>query len=566
MKKTRKIAAMIAAMALTATMAVPGIMMSASAAATPDTITFTGATTKGTHTYTAYRIFNGTAGGNGMNTASGASLGNATWAGTSDATLATFINALKAEDALKTGDTNDFATATTVNDIITKLATYDANSAKAKAFAAVAVAQATACGLPSVGPAASLSVDTDGYYVISETFTPDTSDGGSEGAQTAFLLGVYDASAGAEVTVKSSMPTVEKKVQDINDSAATPTLSSLQDSADYDIGDIIPYTITATIGEGITNFDAYSLQFVDDMSAGLTMLNADNSAATNKWKVEVKHGSDDAVDVTSLFGTPAEANSTTNTGGKVYTWSVTNIKPYASGKTLLPGDTVTLTYFVQLDSDAVVGAAGNPNTVSLKYDNNPNSCGQGAPAGETPKDKNIVFTYKTVFNKTDGTNALNGANFDLYKKTGTDTWTNVTALHTGDGAINPTKTGDATGSTFEFSGLDDGDYKLVETVTPPGYNSISDIYFTITADHDITSADPRLNTLTGNVTTGTITLTANASNAGILEANVVNTQGAQLPSTGGMGTTLFILGGGVTAAAAGIYLVSKKRAKEEDAQ
>jgi len=567
MKKIRRFAAMVAAMALAAVMVAPSAMMSASAEAAEKTISFTGATEKGTHKYTAYRIFDGTANENGMNLAEKASLGNATWAGT-EGKLADFIEALQNNTTLA----NDFDEATTVADIINILKDYEANSAKAKAFAAVAVENAAALGLPSVssgeGSATTLNVETDGYYVISETFTPDTTNGGTEGAQTAYLLGVYDAAVGAEVTVKSSVPSVEKKVQDINDSADTPALTGLQDSADYDIGDIISYTITATIGAGIDSFDAYSLQFVDDMSKGLAMVNLDNSDTANKWKVEVIHGTDSPVDVTEMFDAK-EKEGSAFTDGKVYTWSVTDIKTYGEEgeeKTLAAGDTVVLTYYAQLDSDAVVGAAGNPNTVSLKYDNNPNKSGEGTPGGETPKDKNIVFTYETVFNKVDENgNALDGADFELYKKTGTNTWTKVTELNgTDSDAINPTKTKSVDGTTFTFSGLDDGVYKLEETTTPDGYNTIDPIEFTITADHEVMANDPKLIKLTG--TDGAEFKMTSVREQGQLSADIVNEKGATLPSTGGIGTKLFVVGGGLAAAMAGVYLVSKKKAKDETAE
>ena len=553
MKKTRRIAAMVAAMALAACSISP-VMMNANAAAEVNTISFTGETA-GTHVYTAYRIFNGTASENGFG--SKVSLGNPTWAGT-EGKLTDFISALKTENVLKTGETYDFANATTVDDIIEVLSGYDTNSAKAKAFAKVAAAGASDYGFQSATKANgaetnSITANTDGYYVISETtFTPDTSHEGNEGAMTAYLLGVYDASVGAEIAVKTSVPSVVKKVQDINDTTETQ-LSNLQDSADYDIGDVIPYTITATIGEDIANFDAYSIQFVDDMSKGLTL-------STTGWKVEVVNADNTTTDITSLFTAPTSADSTANTNGKVWTWAARDVKTYTKNDTLtalVTGDKIVLTYDVTLNENAVIGSTGNPNTVSLKYDNNPNSCGTGNPAGETPKDKNIVFTYKTVFNKFDEKNApLSGADFKLEKKVN-GIWVDVTQLHTGEGAINPTK--NITNSTsFEFAGLDDGDYKLTETTTPNGYNTIDPITFTITAGHVEIDDNPTLQNLTGADGTE-FTMTANVE-AGSLTASIKNEQGSTLPSTGGIGTTLFYLGGGITVALAGIYLVSKKRA------
>ena len=113
-------------------------------------------------------------------------------------------------------------------------------------------------------------------------------------------------------------------------------------------------------------------------------------------------------------------------------------------------------------------------------------------------------------------------------------------------------------TTFTFAGLDDGDYRLSETKTPVGYNTIEPIEFTVTAQHDMT-----LTSLSGNTVTGEIVMTANLTE-GSLSATVVNNKGAQLPETGGMGTTLFYVLGGVLVVGAGVLLVVKRRVGTEN--
>lgn len=508
MKKTRRIAAMIAATALAATMVIPAMSFSASAY---DVTIVQNDADKGTHTYGAYQIFAGDLAADGT-------LSNITWG-----------SGITAAGQAELGDAETYAKTIT-----------DATAAAKAAELAGYLASPEGTGADKIEGL------TGGYYLIQDTVEPT---GEKPASKTKFILKVVKNET---VTVKSSVPSVEKKVQDINDSEATPTLSGLQDSADYEIGDSIPYTITATIGAGIENFEKYSFEFHDDMSAGLSMDD------TKAWKITIG-----GKDVTSNF--------TRTNEGNVYTWAVTDndLKAYTytegeteTAGTLAAGDKVVLTYNAYLNANAVVGSAGNPNDVWLKFDNNPNSCGEGTPGAETPKDKNIVFTYKTVINKVDENGAaLVGANFTLFKKVGDD-WVDVTTLG-GTGGAKPTKTGDASGSTFTFSGLDDGDYKLSETATPPGYNSIADIEFQITATHDIISDNPQLTALTG---TGTgITLTSDLD-AGSLTGAIENVPGAQLPSTGGIGTTLFILCGSIGAAITGVYLVSRKRTKEEAAE
>lgn len=507
MKKTRRIAAMIAATALAATVVIPAMSFSAGAF---DVTIVQNAEDKGTHTYGAYQIFAGVLAPDGT-------LSNITWG-----------SGITDEGKADLGDPAAYAKSIT-----------EANAAAKAAELAGYLATAEKTGADKIEGLAG------GYYLIQDEAAPT---GEKPASMTKFILKVVKDET---VNVKSSVPSVEKKVQDINDSDAAPALSGLQDSADYEIGDSIPYTITATIGEGIENFDKYSFEFHDDMSAGLSMDD------TVDWKITIG-----GKDVTSNF--------TRTNAGNVYTWAVTDndlkAYTYTEGETesegaLAAGDEVVLTYNAYLNANAVVGAAGNPNEVWLQFDNNPNSCGNGSPTAETPKDKNIVFTYQTVINKVDDKgDALVGANFTLFKKVN-DTWVDVTELG-GTGGANPTKTGDTSGSTFTFTGLDDGDYKLSETATPQGYDSISDIEFKITATHDITSDDPQLTALTGD---GGITLTPDLT-AGILTGEIVNVPGSSLPSTGGIGTTLFILCGSIGAAITGVYLVSRKRTKEEAAE
>ena len=500
MKRTKRIFAIFMTLALAMSMLIVSSAVSFAADGdTPATKTYTititpNAQDKGTHTYGAYQIFKGKLGSDG-------SLSNIEWgSGITEA----------GQEAL--GDAAAYAKTLT-----------DANAATKAAELAQYLASPEKTGTDKIEGL------EGGYYLVQDTTAPT---GDKPSAQTKYILKV---AADVTVNVKSSVPSVVKKVQDINDSDATPALSDLQDSADYDIGDTIPYTITGTIGSGIDNFSSYSFQFVDEMSKGLTL---DES----NWDIKVGTKS-----IKSLFTlTSAEGEN----GSKIWTWAATDIKPEVTD-----GSKVVLTYNCTLNKDAVVGKAGNPNEVFLKFDNNPNKSGEGKPEGETPKDKNIVFTYKTVFNKVDkDKNALTGADFKLEKFVNGD-WVDVTTL--GSGENKPTKTGSTAGSTFEFSGLDDGKYKLTETTTPEGYNTIDPIEFTITAEHEILSDNPALTSLTG---TGPkeFTMTANVD-AGSLTADVVNEKGATLPETGGIGTIIFYVLGSLLVVGCGIVLISKRR-------
>ena len=210
------------------------------------------------------------------------------------------------------------------------------------------------------------------------------------------------------------------------------------------------------------------------------------------------------------------------------------------------GDTIYVEYESTLNETAVIGSAGNSNTMYLTYSNNPYS---NTDRGRTVDDTVIVFTYKVVVNKVDGQDApLPGAQFKLEKyNAATTNWDEVETITTGTGADQ---------NIFSFEGLDDGNYRLTETVTPAGYNTIEPIEFTVTATHDITSDNPALTDLSGNVTTGEITFTKDVPK-GSLSTNVVNEQGLVLPTTGGIGTTLFYIGGIVLVLGAASCLIVK---------
>ncbi|WP_423216883.1 isopeptide-forming domain-containing fimbrial protein [Streptococcus equinus] len=356
-----------------------------------------------------------------------------------------------------------------------------------------------------------------GYYLIQNK---------SVSANETYTNFILEVVKDVEVEPKADTPTFEKKVKDTNDTTGETT--DWQDSADYDINDSVPFQLTATLPSNFTTYNHYYLAITDSFSAGLTY----NSDA----KVYLVNG-DSKTDVTSSFTVAADGSS----------YAINDLRKI-SGAT--DGSQIVVEYTATLNEQAVIGSKGNPNTAKLIYSNNPNNTGNGTTkpedTTETPEDTVIVFTYKVEVNKVDqNNNALAGAGFTLYKKVNGD-WKEV-------------KTISATvATTFTFLGLDDGDYKLSETTTPDGYNSIDDVTFTVTATHDIESDNPALTSLSGDAASGELTFTANQSE-GSLITDVQNKKGAVLPSTGGKGTTLlYVLGTGLILVA-GILLVTKKR-------
>lgn len=371
-----------------------------------------------------------------------------------------------------------------------------------------------------------------GYYLVKDV---DGSQKDTAGAYTSYIVQVVGS---VTQNTKLDVPTVVKKVKDTNDSTGVTT--DWQDSADYDIGDAVPYQITGTLPSNIDKYTTYKYVFTDTMSKGLTY---------TAGKAKIKIGD---TDVTSSFTETVTANTD---GSTTVTWSCDNLKGI-SGVTLTENSKVVVIYSCELNNNAVIGSAGNPNTVNLTFSNNPNQGGEGE-TGKTPDDKNIVFTYKVVVNKVDQDNkALAGAEFSI-SKVNADNTSTVVKEFTLTGNV---KT-DAT--TFTATGLDDGTYVLKETKTPAGYNTIADQYFTITAEHDADSADPKLTKLSGNKLHGsaqtTITFTSIVSD-GSLTTEVVNKKGSTLPSTGGIGTTIFYVAGCALVVLAGVMITARRRA------
>ena len=469
------------------------------------------------HTYEAYQIFTGDL---ATNEAGNKVLSNIVWgSGVSEAGQTALGDAAAKAETLK-------------------------NEADAKAFAkAVAPYLTTAAG--------SANTVTDGKYVISGLaagyYLVKDQDGSLTGGNDSYTEYIIKVVGNVTATPKSDVPEVQKKVKDINDSTDT-TKTGWQDSADYDIGDSIPFQLKATLADNVSSYTTYKVVFHDTLSKGLTY--------NNDAKVYIAGTETNGFTVTATFN----ADGTTT-----LTVSCDDVKALGAGNSSV----ITVEYTAKLNENAVLGSAGNPNEVYLEYSNNPNKSESGNnETGETPKDVVIVFTYKTIINKVDSENKpLTGAAFKLEKlikgKDGAaDTWTTVKEF-----------TVDETTTSFTFSGLDDGQYKLTETKTPAGYNTIDPIYFVIEATHDETADAPTLKTLNAyltdangnkqtemkdgesvNIDLGTVDLTA-----GSITATVVNKSGSELPSTGGIGTTIFYVLGGVLVLAAVVLLVTKKR-------
>ncbi len=351
-----------------------------------------------------------------------------------------------------------------------------------------------------------------GYYLLKDIGEAAPGEGLS-----LYIVEVVDD---VTVTPKRSEVTVEKKVKDINDSTET-TFGDWQDTADHDIEDEVPFKVTGTVAEDYDAYDEYFYAFHDVQCEGLT------------FKPETLKVYVDGAEITEGYAIVQGAED-----GCTFEIVFADLKKIEAVKA---GSVITCEYVSVLNEDAVLGSTGNPNEVHIEFSNNPN----GEGTNKTEKDIVIVFTFMVDVDKLDNKNEeLPGAGFTLYKL---DAETNEYV------AVGEEVYGEAM-TNFQWKGVDDGMYKLEETTTPAGYNTVDPIFFQVTADHDIVIADDApLNSLEGGeLFTGDVS-------TGAVSTDVVNIPGSELPETGGIGTYIFYAVGGLMIVGAIVFLVVRKR-------
>ena len=350
-------------------------------------------------------------------------------------------------------------------------------------------------------------------------------------------LVMVDTKGQSAITInpKTAIPTVEKKVKDIEDSKDNSiTDNPWHDSADHDIGDSVPFKLTATLPSNVEFYQTYTMIFHDTMSAGLTL--KPDSVKVYMYDTKQEADADTNLskfdkDVTDKF-----ALNTVLTDDCTFEVGCEDVFTIDG----VTKDTAFVVYYeATLNENAAIGAQGNPNEVYLEFSNNPYADG----TGKTERDKVIVFTYQLVVNKTDSqNNPLAGAGFTLSKKNLDGTYNVIGEELTGEDM-----------TTFTWTGLDDGDYKLEETTVPEGYNKMADIVFSISATHDETSDNPGLNSLDGGqIGTGKV-------DAGTIEKDIVNNTGTVLPETGAKGTFLLISASTMFVMVAVVFMVTRKK-------
>jgi len=434
-----------------------------------------------------------------------------------------------------------------------------------------------------------------GYYLVTDEYSdPDNVAAGAETLSRNVLAVVGDVTA----QVKNTKPQIEKKILDPN-----PV-----DANEAGIGETVVYQIKGKV-PNYTGYDKYFYVINDTLSGGLTF-NADSVVVTVGGVTQtagtdyVLYTGDEADDPYTFQVAFKNIMDKTIAADIVVTYNAVVNENAVIGKSGNPNE-VDLTY------------SNNPNDSSKGNPSDNPKPDENHPTGVTPKDKTITYVAELdltkYFDKVDTANYLKGATFTLtgtsnvprgktadkyvaddngtFYKLKDNTFTTsvphgdikrsdgtvAVASNEADYASTTQKYKLTSETEYEyvtkdvfmqgtsndngkiiFKGLGAGTYTLKETVTPSGYNTAEDITFTITV------------TVPETITTGTETATWKSNNdsvtvdgtTAIYATDVIDNSGSTLPSTGGMGTTLFYVIGGLLIVAAAIVIISKRRVQE----
>ncbi len=490
-------------------------------------------------TVNAYKMFSATVGGEGANKAVSYTLTD-TWKPFFMDSTASGLNG--ATDANVNDKANEYVSEL-AGDNLVAFATKASNWAQTQAKNITADKIATVSAGATNGNYTATFTGLDyGYYVVA---VPGATLANTSG-QYATLVSVDSTNVNANI--KGSLPTVDKKVQ-VNGNGA--------DTADAKIGDTLTFTLTSTIPD-MSAYDTYTFNFKDTLSKGLTY--GDITSVTVEG-VDAPLVKDTDYTVTT---TPAAAGNTLLTVG---------MTDFKNKQQTNAGKKITVTYTATLNENAVVGGAGNVNSATIQYSNDPSSTG----TGESEPDKVRVFTYGFTVDKYTGDNyndaatRLAGAEFTLTAKGDTSAikFVQVNAgSATEDAVYRVAKAGETAGTTTTittpangkvvFQGLKNGEYTLTETKAPAGYNKLaSAIGVKVNGSNDGTDTTNATVNITYNNDNNDTTYDQTASN-GVIP--VQNKSGAILPGTGGMGTIAFTVIGVLVIALGVAWTLKRKNA------
>ena len=523
-KAIKKLLAALLAVAMLCAMAIPAFAYN------------TEENLNGTHGYSAFQIFKGVISKDNM------TLSNVEW-GRNIPHYEDFLAKLKEDPTLG----NLFNEADDVQDVLAVISQWSESDNNSIAFARFVCSYLYPDANANPKPVytdhtGGFNIQEPGYYLIVDTtyFNPGDF---YHAYNSFFLLNVPQAPYVVLVNHKVVKPYVEKEVYDNQDGTNEAGFGS---SADHAVNEEFQFKLTATLpaspDRAYDYYKEYAVLFNDTLSNGITYDRLDSVVINSDGHTY------DITNDSSMY----EVDDSQLKNDNSFVVSIPDVKTCVKDPefNLNNGATITVTYTAHLNENAAVnGSAENKNSVRLQYSNNPRPDGEYWGYTPTPESEVYVYTYQlnnTKRAETENGTPLPGAVFQLYSDADCK---NEVKLYQDGEFYYPIKnaTGkeavemkSAANGQFNVKGLDAGTYYLRETTPPAGYSACPDTTIVISATHD----GNRVNLESSKLYTTIIN-----NKAG----------GITLPSTGGIGTTLFYVVGGGLMVAAIVLLVTKKR-------
>lgn len=503
MKHARKLTSLLLALVMVFALAVTAFAQDVTVTGGTGSITISNAA-KG-ETYTIYKLFDATVNADGSSIA---------YTGEIPESLKTYF----------TADTNGYISATPEAKEGENMS--EGLKTALKAWTATATATATA---ESDGSALNFNGLAYGYYVVTTT----------QGNQV--------------ISVDSTMPDVT--IVDKN-SSAPKDLTKTASEDDVYIGDTVTYTVRFKTsnyygaGKDAKEIVFYNIEdtlpdFLSDVKVTSIIVDNDGNDTTT----------DDRADVTDQFAKKKI----------VIDWY-----DEANSKFLYNnGATVTITYTAKVTEKAAIDGNGNTNKVTVTWTTKNGT----VPGPGELKQEETIYTYAIALKKVDNKGkALPGAVFEFpfYVKSAADATDGAyiyAGTNPGEGLTNQITTPDS--GVIVVKGVKSGDYEITEVTAPAGYNKLTApvivkaVQTGSTSTHTIVYLDENGN-ITNTETDKTTKVNVDIDNIAATAVVVVNKAGTELPSTGGMGTTIFYVLGAVLVVGAGVLLVTKKRMSQSE--
>lgn len=575
MSMSKNIARLAVTAGLTAALSFGGVMAPVTMAFAEDgsTVTFEDADYAASTTYKGIQIFKAkVTATNGTTTVSGIE-----WAGTGTEIQTAVVNAIQEKEPTytstnaqnaadwlnehnKDADATDSTTMVSSDHVLNKIA---ANLKDSSGWKTTNVGDASINGLGA------------GYWLFL-TNTLGTPEGKTTDTFTSPVFAVIDGVNSKTIIPKKSVPTVDKKILSAKGDEEL-------DASDSHVGQDVTYNLYGTIADNYDTYSAYSYQFSDQLSKGLTL---QNGYAVYLYKNIIDARQDlgrmhPVKDITNDFqetrGAEAEDGSVTTT------WACSNLKNEDS---VIAGSCIVVSYKAKINSKAAIGGnAGNTNTATLTYSNNPMTNGSGT----TVPDEVKSYTYGLKLNKVDlGTEeALKDSNIKFTIKVKSTADSNLVGKYVkSDGTLVESECKlSATNGAITIKGLGAGTYTVVETDAPANYDKVEPFDFTITpnrgseasgenpvgAKYEIETSQKDMVIIgTPNDTRGDNKLEAKTNTTtnddGTFNITVGDTKQVALPLTGLNGVTFTWIAGGAVLCIGVAHLIRSRKQAEESEQ